>query len=122
MSYTINMGETIWRATFSKILTKDDLLEIARRIESLREGGTDPNGVIDTRRLSGVDIDFDTIATIVLEMQSHPAGNGMRIAMLAETPVQCGFAKTLQMLLIQRHINVQLFFEDEEDALDWISK
>lgn len=122
----MEMGPTMWRATFSEVLTNSDLFEIAKKIRALRKEGpiSAQNGLVDLRELSDADIDlnFDTLSTIASEAQDYPLSGEIKIAVMTNSPGQFGFARMFQTLLHHRQVSVHVFFEDEQDALEWISK
>jgi len=123
MSYRMDMNPPIWRATLSGSLKNPDLLALSKKVLDLRRD--DPidthNGLVDLRALSHIDIDFNTVSKVTTDIEGCPLTDNMRIAILARKPEQHGFARMLQAILKHEQIDIQIFYEDEQDALRWIS-
>lgn len=121
MSLSIDASQPIWRTTFSETVTNGDLLAWARGVEILENDGRDaPKVLIDLREMSDVDVDFATVSAVVGEVDRHQLPGKSKTGFIASSPMQFGFARTMQMLLYGRPVDIRVF-EDGNDALEWVS-
>ncbi len=121
MQYTIDADERPWRVALSGTITVRDLLELRSVIMEIDESSSfGSNGLVDLRSLSNTDIDYGSVSRLARALRSRSLLNADRVALLAGTPIQYGFARMFQMLSDQWHVEVGLF-ENEKDALDWLS-
>jgi hypothetical protein len=121
MSFSVDASQPIWRTAFSETVTNDDLLKLARGIDILEnDDRVAPKVLIDLRELSDVDVDFATVRAVVGEVDRHQLPGTAKTGFIARSPVQYGFARTIQMLLYGQPLDIQVF-EDKDDALEWVS-
>ncbi len=121
MSLSIDASQPVWRTALSATVTNDDLLALARSVDVLaRDGSVSSKGLVDLREMSDVDVDFATLVVVAQEVESHRLRSDAKTGFIARSPMQYGFAGTLQMLLYGQPLEIQVF-EDNEDALEWIS-
>ncbi len=121
MQYTIDVNERPWRVVLSGTMTIRDLLELRSLIMEIDESNSvASNGLVDLRSLSNTDIDNGSVSGLARALRSRPLPNTERVALLAGTPIQYGFARMFQMLNDNWHVEVGVF-ENEKDALDWLS-
>jgi hypothetical protein len=121
MQYTVEALERLWRITLSGPLADRDLLELQRLIMEIDEStSVAPNLLIDLRALSHMDFDYRTVSDLARALGNRSLTNIERVALLAAIPIQYGFARMFQMLSENRHVEVRVF-ENENNALDWLS-
>ncbi len=121
MSLSIDASQPIWRTTLSETVTNRDLLELARGIEVLESDGCIASrGLIDLSEISDVDVDFAAVTAVVGEVDRYPLRGKGKTGFIAHSPMQYGFARTVQMLLYGRRVRIRIF-DDNNDALRWVS-
>jgi hypothetical protein len=121
MSLSIDASQPIWRTTFSETVTNGDLLALARGIDILENDcRAAPKVLIDLTEMSDVDVDFATVSAVAGEVDHHRLRGKSKTGFIARSPMQYGIARTIQMLLYGQPIDMQVF-EDNNDALEWVS-
>jgi len=124
MGYNMELSRTMWRAMFSGVMTDSDLLEMVKTVRALGNGGpvASPNGLVDLSGLTEIILTFDTLSSIGREAQGISLQDKIKIAIIANSPAQFGYARMFQTLLNHDQIDLHVFLEDERGALDWLSK
>ena len=121
MSLSIDASQPIWRTTFSETVTNGDLFALARGIDILEnDSRVAPKVLIDLTDISDVDVDFAAVNAITEEVDRHQLPGKSKTGFIARSPMQYGFARTIQMLLHDQPVEIQVF-EDKNDAIEWVS-
>jgi hypothetical protein len=103
-------------------LTSNDLLELRKTVETLHQRGPfgPPNGCVDLRGISESDISFHTLRGIISVVRDYRLPNEVRIAIIAPTTLQYGYARMFQMLLNLQQVEIAVF-KEEDSALQWLA-
>jgi len=122
MSYTMVVHPAYWRAVFSGSFINDDFRNLITKIRKIRDDSplVPPNGIIDMRELSTIDLDFGAVMAVANARQNGSNGKEMRIAIVADAPIQYGYARMFLTLLNHRQVNIRVFLDDEQGVFQWI--
>ena len=121
MSLSIDASQPIWRTILSETVTNGDLLALARSVDVLdKDGPGAPKGLIDLTKMSAVDVDFATVSAVIREVDRRHLRSDAKAGFIVRSPTQYGFARTVQMLLQGQPLEIKVF-EDNNEALDWVS-
>ena len=122
MGYRIDANQNIWRVVFSRTLTNSDLLEIVQKIKTIDTNNpVAPDGIVDMRDLDNIDLGFSDVNSFDESVRGHSLPNNVKVALLADRPIQYGFARMFQTLFNHPQVELEVI-EDEKDALEWLSK
>lgn len=122
MAYTFDSSKNIWRVTFSGTLTGGDLNGVLKQLAELdRTRPTVPNRFVDLTQVEGVAIGYPDMDHFTRGRREYTLANKVKTALVTSNSIQYGFARMFQTLLNHPQVSVRLF-DDEKDALDWLSR
>jgi hypothetical protein len=101
------------------VLDINELDAIAAEVERLEEAGTIGDRLTDLTALERIDVGFEEVFAIALKRAQRVIRAPVRSALVANKPVQFGFARMFQMLNDNPRIQIRIF-DSREEAEQWL--
>ena len=103
----------------SGILDRADLDAVTREVERLEDEGVLQDRLTDLTVLDRIDVGFEEVFALALKRGERKVATPIRSALVANRPVQFGFARMFQMLNDNPRIQIRIFGNLEE-AQRWL--
>ena len=108
----------VWVAV-SGMIEQSDLVHLAAEMSRVEAGLTPlPSRVGDLTGMTGLNVQFSAASRVSEARRAQVLPNPIRSAIVANGPVQVGFARMLQLLLSNPQITHRLF-DDRDAATAW---
>jgi hypothetical protein len=103
----------------SGVLDRSDLDAVMREIERLEDQGLLQDRLTDLTALERIDVGFEEVFALAVKRAERRITAPVRSALVANRPVQFGFARMFQMLNDNPRIQIRIFGNLEE-ARQWL--
>jgi hypothetical protein len=121
MPYSVEEEGTILRATFSGVMTGEDLHAFAVDIETLlATRDRVPNNLLDLRAVEPSRLSFNDLLSLAKLRETVKLPNPIRTAIVADSPTMTGFARMYQSLNQNPSVTIQVF-TDVAAAERWLT-
>lgn len=101
------------------VLDRADLNAVMKEVERLEDAGLLGDRVTDLTALERIDVGFEEVFALAMQRAERKVTVPIRSALVANRPVQFGFARMFQMLNDNPRIQIRIFGNLEE-ALRWL--
>lgn len=119
MPFEIRDEGGFYSARMFGVLDINELDAIAAEVERLEEAGTIGDRLTDLTALERIDVGFEEVFAIALKRAQRVIRAPVRSALVANKPVQFGFARMFQMLNDNPRIQIRIF-DSREEAEQWL--
>jgi hypothetical protein len=106
-------------ARLSGVLDRADLNAMAKEVERLEDAGVLIDRITDLTSLERIDVGFEEVFAVAQRRAERNVTAPIRSALVANRPVQFGFARMFQMLNDNPRIQIRIFGNLEE-AQQWL--
>ena len=103
----------------SGVLDQADLDAVMREVERLEEEGVLKDRLTDLTGLDRIDVGFEEVFALAARRAEREVSAPIRSALVANRPVQFGFARMFQMLNDNPRIQIRIFGNLQE-AQQWL--
>jgi hypothetical protein len=101
------------------VLDATDLNAVMKEVERLEDEGLLRDRVTDLTALERIDVGFEEVFALAMQRAERKVAVPIRSALVANRPVQFGFARMFQMLNDNPRIQIRIFGNLEE-ARRWL--
>ena len=101
------------------VLDRADLNAVMKEVERLEDAGWVGDRVTDLTALERIDVGFEEVFALAMQRAERKVTVPIRSALVANRPVQFGFARMFQMLNDNPRIQIRIFGNLEE-ARQWL--
>jgi len=102
------------------VLDRADLDAVMKEVERLEDEGTLKDRLTDLTALDRIDVGFEEVFALAQRRAERKVTAPIRSALVANRPVQFGFARMFQMLNDNPRIQIRIFGNLEE-AHQWLN-
>ena len=96
------------------VLDRADLDAVTREVERLEDEGTLKDRLTDLTALERIDVGFEEVFALAQRRAERKVTAPIRSALVANRPVQFGFARMFQMLNDNPRVQIRIFGSLEE--------
>lgn len=119
MPFEISDEGNFHSARLFGILDRADLNALTKEVERLEDEGLLRDRLTDLTALDRIDVGFEEVFALALQRAERRVSAPIRSALVANRPVQFGFARMFQMLNDNPRIQIRIFGSLEE-AQRWL--
>ena len=119
MPFEIRDEGKYYSARLSGVLDRADLNALMREVERLEDAGLLIDRVTDLTLLDRIDVGFEEVFAVAQRRAERRVTAPIKSALVANRPVQFGFARMFQMLNDNPRIQIRIFGNLEE-AHQWL--
>jgi hypothetical protein len=119
MPFEISDEGNFHSARLFGVLDRADLNSVMNEVERLEDEGVLRDRLTDLTALDRIDVGFEEVFALAARRADRKAAAPIRSALVANRPVQFGFARMFQMLNDNPRIQIRIFGNLEE-AQQWL--
>jgi hypothetical protein len=119
MPFEIRDEGNYYSARLSGILDRADLNALMKEVERLEDAGVLVDRLTDLTSLERIDVGFEEVYALAAQRAERKVTVPIRSALVANRPVQFGFARMFQMLNDNPRILIRIF-DNLEEAHQWL--
>jgi hypothetical protein len=119
MPFEISDEGKFYSARLYGVLDRADLNAVMKEVERLEDAGLLIDRITDLTALDRIDVGFEEVFAIAARRADRRVIAPIKSALVANRPVQFGFARMFQMLNDNPRIQIQIFGNLEE-AQQWL--
>jgi hypothetical protein len=119
MPFEIRDEGKYYSARLFGILDRADLNAVMNEVERLEDAGLVTDRITDLTALDRIDVGFEEVFALAQRRAERKVITPIRSALVANRPVQFGFARMFQMLNDNPRIQIRIFGTLEE-AQQWL--
>jgi hypothetical protein len=119
MPFEINDEGKFYSARLFGVLDRADLNAVMKEVERLEDAGLIRDRLTDLTALDRIDVGFEEVFALAMQRAERKVTAPIRSALVANRPVQFGFARMFQMLNDNPRIQIRIFGNLEE-AQQWL--
>ena len=119
MPFEISDEGTFYSARLFGVLDPMDLNAVMKEVQRLEDEGLMRDRLTDLTALDRIDVGFEEVFALAMERAERRVAAPIRSALVANRPVQFGFARMFQMLNDNPRIQIRIFGNLEE-ARRWL--
>lgn len=119
MPFEINDEGTFYSTRLFGVLAPADLNAVMKEVHRLEDEGLLRDRLTDLTALDRIDVGFEEVFALALERSERRVPAPIRSALVANRPVQFGFARMFQMLNDNPRIQIRIF-GNREEAQRWL--
>jgi hypothetical protein len=119
MPFEIRDEGKYYYARLSGLLDRAELNAMAQEVERLEDAGVMIDRITDLTSLDRIDVGFEDVFAVAQRRAERKAAAPIKSALVANRPVQFGFARMFQMLNDNPRIHIRIFGNLEE-AQQWL--
>ena len=119
MPFEIRDEGNYYSARLSGILDRADLDALMEEVERLEDAGVLLDRLTDLTPLERIDVGFEDVYSLAAHRAERKVTVPIRSALVANRPVQFGFARMFQMLNDNPRILIRIF-DNLEEAQQWL--
>ena len=119
MPFEIRDEGQFYSARLFGVMDSADLNAVMAEVERLEDEGPPKDRVTDFTALERIDVGFEEVFALAMRRAQRQVAAPIKSALVANRPVQFGFARMFQMLNDNPRIQIQIFGTLEE-AQQWL--
>jgi hypothetical protein len=119
MPFEIRDEGKYFSARLFGILDREDLNAVTAEVERLEDEGPPKDRLTDFTALDRIDVGFEEVFALAMRRAQRKVTAPIRSALVANRPVQFGFARMFEMLNDNPRIQIRIFGTLEE-AQQWL--
>jgi hypothetical protein len=96
------------------VLDREDLTAVTMEIERLEDEGPPKDRLTDFTALDRIDVGFEEVFALAMRRALREVAAPIKSALIANRPVQFGFARMFEMLNDNPRIQIRIFGSREE--------
>ena len=120
MPYEFRDEGTYYYARLSGSLDRAELNAMTQEVERLEDAGVMLDRITDFTSVERIDVGFEEVFAVAQRRAERRVATPIRSALVANRPVQFGFARMFQMLNDNPRIQIRIFGSLEE-AQQWMN-
>ena len=119
MPFEIRDEGNYFSARLSGVLDRADLNALMKEVERLEDAGMLIDRLTDLTPLERIDVGFEEVYALAAQRAERKVATPIRSALVANRPVQFGFARMFQMLNDNPRILIRIF-DNLTEAQQWL--
>jgi hypothetical protein len=119
MPFEISDEGNFHSARLFGVLDRADLNAVMNEVQRLEDAGVMRDRLTDLTALERIDVGFEEVFALAMNRAERTVPAPIRSALVANRPVQFGFARMFQMLNDNPRIQIRIF-GNQEEARQWL--
>ena len=119
MPFEIRDEGKFYSARLFGVLDRADLNAVTTEVERLEEDGPPKDRLTDFTALERIDVGFEEVFALAMRRMQRQVTAPIKSALVANRPIQFGFARMFEMLNDNPRIQIRIFGNLEE-AQQWL--
>ena len=119
MPFEISDEGNFHSARLFGVLDRADLNAVMNEVQRLEDAGVMRDRLTDLTALERIDVGFEEVFALAMKRAERTVPAPIRSALVANRPVQFGFARMFQMLNDNPRIQIRIF-GNREEAQQWL--